>query len=185
MTTKKLVLIGLMTSITCILGPISITMPISPVPITLGLFAIILSTYLLGAKYGTISCLIYMLLGFVGLPVFAGFVSGVGVLLGPTGGYLLGYLFITLLSDFLLRDRKYHVILHALGVLIGLILCYVLGSVWLAGYMDISFQQALLIGVLPYIPVDIIKLFLAFTLGSVIRRRLMKAAIYLPFTHTL
>lgn len=177
MATKKLVLVGVMTSVTCILAPISIAIPISPVPITLGLFAVVLSVCLLGARYSTISCLLYLFSGFIGLPVFSGFTGGAGILMGPTGGYLLGYLFIPLLSNFFRCSRKYPRVLSVLHILPGLFLCYALGSIWLAVYMDISLKQALLLGVIPYIPTDLIKIWLAFLLGTSIRRRLHKAAL--------
>lgn len=177
MSTNKIAIVGLMTSITCILGPISIAIPISPVPISLGLFGILLTTILLGAKLGTISCFLYILLGAVGLPVFSGFTSGIGVLLGPTGGYLIGYLFVALLSEFFIHGQKHLVLLRTLGIILGLMLCYFLGSIWLAGYMDISLSNALLIGVLPYIPADIFKLAVALWLGGTLRRRLNRAGL--------
>ena len=74
MSTNKLAIAGLMTSVTCIFGPLCIAIPISPVPISLGLFGILLTTCLLGAQLGTLSCALYLLLGFVGLPVFSGFI---------------------------------------------------------------------------------------------------------------
>ncbi len=80
--TKTLALIGVMTAVTCVLGPLSIPLPISPVPISLTLLAIHFSVYVLGMKKGTISCLIYLLIGFIGVPVFSSFTSGPAKLLG-------------------------------------------------------------------------------------------------------
>ena len=80
-----------MTAVTCILGPLSLPLPFSPVPITLTNFAVFLSIYILGMKYGTISLLIYLALGTIGLPVFSSFSGGLGKLAGPTGGYLFGF----------------------------------------------------------------------------------------------
>ena len=88
--TRQITLIGLMTAITCILAPLSI--PIGPVPISLTNFAIYLSLYLLDWKKGTISYILYLLLGLVGLPVFSGFTGGIGKLAGPTGGYIIGFI---------------------------------------------------------------------------------------------
>ena len=90
-TTFQMALIAVMAAITCILGPLSIPIPISPVPISLTNLAIYLTVCLLGWKFGTISYLIYLLIGIAGLPVFSGFSSGFAKLLGPTGGYLIGY----------------------------------------------------------------------------------------------
>ena len=74
--TKTLALIGVMTAFICIMGPLSIQIPISPVPISLGTLAIYFAVYVLGMKKGIVSCLVYLLIGFVGLPVFSGFSSG-------------------------------------------------------------------------------------------------------------
>ena len=75
--TKKITMIGLMTAVTCILGPLSLPLPFSPVPITLTNFAVFLSIYILGMKYGTISLLIYLALGTIGLPVFSSYSGGI------------------------------------------------------------------------------------------------------------
>ena len=92
--TKQMVLIALMTAVTCVLGPLSIPLPFSPVPISLTNFAIFLAIFVLGMKNGTISFIIYLLLGAVGVPVFSSFRGGLQVLAGPTGGYLLSLIHI-------------------------------------------------------------------------------------------
>ena len=177
MKTHTLVFVGLMTSITCILSPISIAIPISPVPITLGLFAILLSSILLGPRYGTISCLLYLLLGFVGLPVFSGFSGGAGVLLGPTGGYLCGYVFIPLLSGLFPARYRKQPRLYLLQFLPGLLLCYISGTFWLGYHLNIPFLSALAIGVLPYLPADLIKTAAALVLGRLLCKRLHRAGL--------
>ena len=87
--TYEITMTALMAAVTCILAPLSI--PIGPVPISFTNLAIYLSLYLLGWKRGTISYLIYLLIGLIGLPVFSGFTGGVGKLAGPTGGYIIGF----------------------------------------------------------------------------------------------
>lgn len=176
-STNKLAIAGLMTSITCILGPLCIAIPISPVPISLGLFGILLTTCLLGAKLGTLCCSIYLLLGFIGLPVFSGFTSGPGVLMGPTGGYLAGYLLVAALSDLFTHRQKGSPLFQAAGIFCGLFLCYGLGSLWLSHSMKIRYSQALLIGVTPYILFDFVKILLAIWLGRILRKRLTKAGL--------
>ena len=106
--TKQMVLIALMTAVTCVLGPLSIPLPFSPVPISLTNFAIFLAIFILGMKNGTISFIIYLLLGAVGVPVFSSFRRGLQVLAGPTGGYLIGFIFLALIMGFALDhfDRK-------------------------------------------------------------------------------
>lgn len=175
-TVTGLAHVGLSTAITCILGPIAVVLPFSPVPVSFGLLAVFLSTCLLTAKSGLFTCLIYLLLGFIGLPVFSGFQGGAGVLLGPTGGYLLGYVFIPLCA--LPFSRKNNPLKRILpGMLTGLILCYVCGTLWLMHQTGIRLGEAFLIGTLPYIPIDIIKLCFAYVTAKAVRKRLRKAGL--------
>ncbi len=177
MTTGKLALVGLAGAITCILGPVAIALPFSPVPISLGLLGVFLVTSLLGPHLGIITCLVYLLIGLVGLPVFSGFTGGIGVVLGPTGGYLLGYLLIPLFAGlFTLRKKNSRSLLLS-GMIAGLLLCYITGTLWLSRLQELDFVSALIIGVLPYIPADLLKLGLAWFLSNTIRKRLNKAGL--------
>ena len=91
MTTHDLVLCALCAAVTCILAPLSVPLA-GEVPISLATFAVLLSGILLGAKLGGLSQVIYVLLGSVGVPVFAGWTGGIGITLGVTGGYIIGYI---------------------------------------------------------------------------------------------
>ena len=93
---KTMTMCAIMAALMCILGPMSI--PIGAVPISFTNLVIYLTVYLLGAKKGCISYLIYMLLGVVGLPVFSGYTGGIAKLAGPTGGYLVGFILLALIS---------------------------------------------------------------------------------------
>ena len=95
---KELLVLALMTAVMAVLSPISI--PVGPVPISLGTFAVCLTVAVLGRKMGTISYLIYLLLGLIGLPVFSNYGAGLGKLVGPTGGYLFGMLFLSIVGGF-------------------------------------------------------------------------------------
>ncbi|MFR6311142.1 biotin transporter BioY, partial [Anaerofustis stercorihominis] len=95
--TRTLTKIALCTAVMCIIGPVSVPIPISPVPISLAQLGIYFAVYALGYKYALISVLVYILIGSIGLPVFSGFMGGVNRLIGPTGGYLLGFIFLTLI----------------------------------------------------------------------------------------
>ena len=99
--TYEITMTALMAAVTCILAPLSI--PIGPVPISFTNLAIYLSLYLLGWKKGTISYLIYLLLGLVGLPVFSGFTGGPAKLAGPTGGYIIGFIVMAVEKEGYLR----------------------------------------------------------------------------------
>lgn len=176
-TTKQLALVGLMTAVICILGPLSIIIPISPVPISLGMLGIYFVLCVLGMKLGTISIIIYVLLGLVGLPVFSGFTGGAGKLFGPTGGYIIGYLFMALICGFFLDHWKQNLPMQILGMILGTAVCYFFGTAWLAYQASMNFSAALAAGVLPFIPADCIKLVLAMVIGSQLRKRLNKAGL--------
>lgn len=177
MNTKRIALIGLMTAVICVLGPISFPLPISPVPVSLGILGVLLAVYLLGMKWGTVSCAIYLLVGLVGLPVFTGFSGGPGKLLGPTGGYLIGYIFLTLIAGFFITKWPSKLPMHLLGMVLGVAVCHLFGALWLGHLMKCSFLEALWMGSILYIPADLVKIAIALGLGGLIRRQLMKAGL--------
>ena len=175
MNTKKIALIGLMTAVICVLGPISFPLPISPVPISLGVLGVLLAIYLLGMKWGTVCCLIYLLIGLVGVPVFTGFSGGIGKVLGPTGGYLIGYIFLCLIAGFFISKWPSKWPLHLAGMVLGTTVMYLFGTLWLGYLLKCTFQEALWMGVIPYIPADLIKIVITLSLGGLVRRQLMRA----------
>lgn len=177
LTLKQITLAGLMTAVFCLLGPISLNIPISPVPISLGMLAIYFVTSVLGMKLGTFSVLAYILLGLAGVPVFTGFTGGAGKLLGPTGGYIIGYIFMALICGFFVDKWGNRILPEIMGMVLGTAVCYLFGTVWLAYQASYTFFQALAAGVLPYIPVDAAKLAIALVVGRQIRARLLKAGL--------
>ena len=138
----------------------------APVPFTLQTFAVFMAVGLLGGKRGSLSVVIYLLLGAIGLPVFSGFSGGVGVLLGVTGGYIVGFLLSALLMWLMevLLGRKTWVL--ALSMVLGLIVCYFFGTFW---FMTVYARQTGPIGlmtalgscVFPYILPDLLKIAMA------------------------
>lgn len=163
--TKQMVLIALMTAVTCVLGPLSIPLPFSPVPISLTNFAIFLAIFILGMKNGTISFIIYLLLGAVGVPVFSSFRGGLQVLAGPTGGYLIGFIFLALIMGFALDHFDRKLVPTIIGMIIGMAVCYAFGTVWLARLLSLSFKEGLMMGVIPYLPGDAAKIIIAAIVG--------------------
>ena len=163
--TKQMVLIALMTAVTCVLGPLSIPLPFSPVPISLTNFAIFLAIFILGMKNGTISFIIYLLLGAVGVPVFSSFRGGLQVLAGPTGGYLIGFIFLALIMGFALDHFDRKLVPTIIGMIIGMAVCYAFGTVWLAKLLSLSFKEGLMMGVIPYLPGDAAKIIIAAIVG--------------------
>lgn len=170
MQTKEVTLIGLMTAVICILGPLSIPLPFSVVPISFANLAICFTVYILGWKNGTISCLIYLILGLAGVPVFAGFSGGFDKFAGPTGGYLVGFIFLALISGLFIEKFKGKIYMHAIGMFFGMAVTYLLGTVWLSWQLGLTFWQGLLMGVIPYIPGDIFKIVAALMLGPKLRK---------------
>lgn len=163
--TKQMVLIALMTAVTCVLGPLSIPLPFSPIPISLTNFAIFLAIFVLGMKNGTISFIIYLLLGAVGVPVFSSFRGGFQVLAGPTGGYLIGFIFLALIMGFALDHFDRKLVPTIIGMIIGMAVCYAFGTVWLAKLLSLSFKEGLMMGVIPYLPGDAAKIIIAAIVG--------------------
>ena len=173
--------IALMSGVLCVLAPFTIPLPFSPVPVTLGTFAVYLSASLLGAKRGTISVLIYLLLGAVGLPVFSGFSGGFGVLAGPTGGYLVGYvpcaLLIGSMVECKVKTECSRVIWNIFSMVLGTVVCYMLGIIWFLVIMKgiYTIGQALLVCVVPYLFFDTIKIVLAGVITVPVKRVLKKS----------
>ena len=172
---RQLAVIGVMTAVTCILAPFSI--PIGPVPISLTNLAIYFSLYVLGMKKGTISYLVYLLIGFIGVPVFSGFTSGPEKLFGPTGGYLIGFIPMAVLAGILIDKFSSSRIISFLGMAAGTVICYGIGTAWLAWQAHLDWKAALFAGVIPFIPGDVIKIALAAIAGPEIRKQLIRAGL--------
>lgn len=171
--TKDIVLTGMFTAVICVMSQISI--PIQPIPFTLALFAIFLTGTLLSPRYAFFAVLCYLLLGTFGLPVFAGFKGGVQNLVGMTGGYLAAYPIMALVTSlFYSRAKKYKTISLIIGMLISLIICYSIGTTWFSYVTGTGFYKSLTLCVFPFIPFDLVKIVLAASVGSVIRKTVMK-----------
>lgn len=175
--TKTMALIGVMAAVTCIMGPLSLAIPVSPVPISLTNLAVYFAIYVLGMKKGTISYCIYLLLGLVGLPVFSAFTGGAGKLFGPTGGYLIGFIFMAFICGFFIDKWVTKRYMHFIGMVLGTAVCYLFGTLWLAYSAHMGFAQALAAGVIPFIPGDLAKIVIALIAGPVIRKQLRRAGL--------
>lgn len=175
--TKTMVIIALMAAVTCILGPLSLAIPISPVPISLTNLAVYFTVYVLDRKRGTISYLLYLLIGLVGVPVFSAFTGGPGKLFGPTGGYLIGFIFMAYICGFFIDKWPSKLYMHFIGMVLGTAVCYLFGTVWLAYQAGMGFYAALGAGVIPFIPGDLVKIVIAIIAGPVIRKQLRRAGL--------
>ena len=171
--TYEITMTALMAAVTCILAPLSI--PIGPVPISFTNLAIYLSLYLLGWKKGTISYLIYLLIGLVGLPVFSGFTGGPAKLAGPTGGYIIGFLFSALVMWAMEKLPGKKSIMQIVSMVVGLVVCYAFGTAWFMVVYGkangpVGLVTALGWCVFPFIIPDFIKIALAYVLSRKLRK---------------
>jgi hypothetical protein len=168
---QKMAIIALMTAVLCILAPISIPIFISPVPVSLGVLAVYLTAYVLSPLDATISVIIFILLGTFGLPVFSGYSGGLSKLVGPTGGYIIGFLFTVYISSLFIHMKK-GIIYDVIGMITGLALCYILGTIWFSYQQGKGFIASLLLCVVPFLIGDAIKIIVAVILGTQINKRL-------------
>jgi biotin transport system substrate-specific component len=163
LTTYELVLCALCAAVTCVLAPISVPLA-GEVPISLATFAVLLSGILLGAKYGAISQLVYVLLGSVGVPVFAGWTGGIGITLGVTGGYIICYIPMAFIAGLLYHrygreasgTRKY--IVMFVSMVLATAVLYILGTAWFMAQTGMTLGASLAACVIPFLPGDLIKI---------------------------
>lgn len=175
-TTKDITLIAVFTAIMVIFAQISVPIPFSPVPITFSLFAVFLSTMMLGWKCGTIVQVVYVMLGICGAPVFQGFTGGMGRVFGPTGGYIISYIFMAFVMGFLVDKFNItgRIKMNAVMIL-GLVICYGFGTSWLVISTNMEIGKALKVAVIPFIPLDLVKIGVTSVLAYDLKARLLKA----------
>lgn len=181
--TKDMVLIGLMAALICVMGPLSVSLPFTAVPISLTNLAVYFVIYVAGTRRAVISYLIYLLLGMCGVPVFSNFSSGVHKLVGPTGGYLVGFILMAIVSGFFI-DRWYHKpIIAFAGMWIGKVFSAAMGASWYAFSLGLSLKAAVLGGVVPFLAGDLAKTIVVALIGPMVRKRLAAGGIvsYRPY----
>ncbi len=183
--TRRLALCAVMAAVICVLAPISL--PIGPISLTGGTLAIYLTACLLGGGWGAAATLTYLLLGFVGLPVFSNYMGGAERLAGPTGGYLVGYLPMVFIAGAVVtltlarfrdggrRGAAIALVLQFLGMALGTAVLYAFGTAWYCVQAGVDLQKALAACVIPFIPFDLAKMAAALAVGVPVRRRLERA----------
>ena len=163
---------ALFTALIIVGAYISIPIPISPVPVTLADFFVMVAGLFLGFKYGLLSVGLYLGLGILGFPVFANGTSGLAVLLGPTGGFLLGYLFLVATVGYMSsKIEKSSLIVDLIVILLGNVLLYILGITWLKIVLGTSWTASIAIGLTPFIPGTVIKIIVVLALGRMLLPR--------------
>ncbi len=165
LTTKELVLISLFTSLTIIGAFISI--PLGPIPVTLQTLFVTMGFLLLGGKLSFISQLVYILLGFIGLPIFSGFSSGLQAIFKPSFGFIIGFLVSSLISGYFLYRKPLNKLRLGFWAILGNLLIYLIGLPYMYYILNVHLAKGLdtytilSLGLLPFIPGDIIKIGLA------------------------
>jgi biotin transporter BioY len=143
-----------------LLAQIAIPLPFSPVPITGQTYAVLLVGALLGARRGALSILLYIVQGGLGLPFFTGGAAGWSRVVGPTGGYLLGFILAAFVVGWLAErgwDRRFYT--AAIAMLVGNLVIYLVGMTFLAAFVGL--ERVVPLGLLPFLPGDLIKILLA------------------------
>jgi len=160
--------IGLMVAVMAVCS--WITVPYFAVPFTLQTFAVFVTIGLLGMERGLAAVLVYIILGLIGVPVFAGFKGGAAVLMGTTGGYIIGFIFSALVTGLILKKSR-KVWVMALAMVLGLIVCYAFGTAW---FMVVYAKTKAAVGlwtaltwcVIPFIIPDICKIAVAVVISK-------------------
>lgn len=183
-TTRELVIISLFVAMQVILSQVAIPLPFNPVPISFGLVAIYVTGILLKPKHAIFVQICYLLLGAMGLPVFGNFSGGIGILFGPTGGYLLVYPIVSGIVSMALnsqrslqsehtRSRKWLLLKASISICLAHIVLYLGGTIWLSVTTGNSFYATLSIAVFPFISLDILKIVFCVAIIVPIRYRLL------------
>ena len=175
---RAIVLTALLTALTAVLAQIAVPIPVSPVPLSLGMVAVYATGVLLRPRNALLAQVCYLLLGAFGLPVFGGFKGGLSALLGPTGGYLMVYPLMALLISFVLNrkpipasEKRGPVLIKtALSIVVAHLLLYAGGTAWLSISASLSFEKALALGVTPYVVMDAAKIVLCVMVLPLLRR---------------
>lgn len=168
-TTRSIVLVGMFTAIISVLSIFRIPMP-TGVPATLQTFAVPLCGFVLGRRLGAASAALYVLLGFIGVPVYSGMNSGPGVLFGLAGGFLFGYVIFAWMSGFGFRWRNK--IVRVGSGIVGLLICHLMGVIQYMFLTKTAFTEAVVLVSLPYIVKDIIFVIAAYVVAIAVRRGL-------------
>ncbi|ADL07499.1 biotin transporter BioY [Thermosediminibacter oceani] len=170
---REIASIALFASITALFGYISIPLPFSPVPITLQTLAVMLAGSVLTPKAAFWSMTVFLFMGAIGLPVFSGGTSGLGILFGPTGGYLMSWPVASYLIALILKKVNPNLAtLLLVNILGGIVIVYAVGVSYLAYMTNMTLTAAIMAGALPFIPGDLLKAVVSSVLALSLRKAL-------------
>ena len=169
MKTRELTLISLFAALIAVFSQIIIALPVTPVPINLATLAVMLVGALLGTKLSAICLVVYLAVGSIGIPVFTGFRGGVSALVGPTGGYLAGYLLMAVIIGFF-AEKNFSTSSLAVGIALGTFVLYALGTAWFMFLTKRTLAESLMMCVVPFLIGDTIKSAVAIMLAKRLKR---------------
>src|SRR5690625_3355871 len=157
---RMMIITALFAAIISILAQVAIPMPLG-VPITGQTLAIGLAATILGSRYGTLSALLYLIIGAIGVPVFAQMTGGLGIVLGPTGGFIVGFIPTTFVMGYYLEKTSFTVKNALIANIIGMFITLIFGTIWLKIVAELSWPAAFAAGFTPFIIGGFIKAFIA------------------------
>ncbi|MEG1408391.1 MAG: biotin transporter BioY [Terrisporobacter sp.] len=172
LNTKELILCSIFAALTSVLAQISVPLPFTTILLTMQVFAIAITGLMLGSKCGFISVIIYLLLGCIGVPVFSNFSGGIGALLGPDGGFLISFPLMAWIIGYFKEkfNSSYSIII---GMLLGLLFVYIIGTVMFSSITGNTIYQSIIYCAVPFIIPDLIKLCLAYVIGTTVSKRVI------------
>lgn len=173
---RHITLTAMFAALTIVMSQIAIPLPFTDVPLSLATLAVFLSGAILGPVRGTIAQAVYVIMGLVGLPVFANFSGGFARVLGPTGGYIWGYIVAAFLIGLIVSKAERRFWVYPVAMVAGLAGCYALGTAWYMIYAQIDLWAALVFCVVPFLAGDAIKILLAAVLAYRLRPVLNRMA---------
>ena len=171
--TTAMIFVAFSAAIIAVLAQITIPLPL--IPITGQTLAIGLVVTILGMKYGTYSVILYISLGAAGLPVFQAMTGGIGILLGPTGGYIIGFIPTALIIGSYLKVFGTTITHAVIANIVGMLVTLAFGATWLKLLNGLTWEAAIIGGVLPFIIVGIVKAVVAAFVGVIVQQRLTQA----------
>lgn len=175
---KMWIMSALFAAIIGILAQVTIPLPL--VPITGQTLAVGLAATILGSRYGTLSVILYAIMGAIGIPLFSGMSGGLGVIVGPTGGFIIGFIPAAFLTGLYLEKTRFTVMNGMIANTIGMLVTLSFGTVWLKFAAAMTWTTAFASGFLPFIVVGLIKAFLASWIGITVYNRLLSAKLLAP-----
>ncbi|MDQ0156678.1 biotin transporter BioY [Robertmurraya andreesenii] len=170
---RSMIITALFAAIIGVMAQLTIPLPL--IPITGQTLAIGLAATILGSRYGTISVLLYLAIGSAGVPVFAEFSAGISKLVGPTGGFLVGFIPAAFVIGFYMEKLGFTMINAIIANIIGMFITLSFGTIWLQISLDLTWTAAMASGFTPFLIVGVIKALLASWIGIIVRNRLISA----------